>query len=268
MTRRRFVIVGAYAAGGVLIRRGLASEKTPEGRVEVCCRFDGDPPEPRILDCSEDPYCAKRYRKEPLRDESLLVGREGALRNVFVVVRKGLPKGRSWPPPAEPVVVDQDCVFIPHVIGVQVGQPLEFRNSARTLEVPHGYPVRNKEFSFNLPEKTSARVVFEFPETFHLECDVHPWELGFCHVVEHPFFAVTDVQGRALLTGLPPGTYELEFWHEKLGVQKRTVTIERGAALRLDDVVFRKRRRRRSRAPSSSAPSPPPASQADLRGGT
>jgi len=164
--------------------------------------------------------------------------------------------------PADPVIMDQDCEFIPHIVAVQVGQPLEFHNSARTLEVPHGYPTRNKEFSFNLAEKTSERITFGFPETFRLECDVHPWELAFCHVVEHPFFAISDERGQAEIQGLPPGTYELEFWHERLGVQKRTVTIKPGQATHMDDVVFRLSRRRRPRPPAGSSPASQPTSKA------
>ena len=91
----------------------------------------------------------------------------------------------------------------------------------------------------------SAQVVLKYPETFRLKCDVHPWELAFCHVMEHPFFAVSDVRGQVAFRGVPAGQYELAFWHEKLGVQKRTVTIKEGQTTRVEDVIFKPPTRRR-----------------------
>ena len=260
MSRRRFLAAAGVSLGGLLARSGLAEREqerererddSPEGLL-VRCRYEGDAPEPLVLDCSDDPYCARLFRNDPLLDDSLLVGEDGALQNVFVVVREGLPEGRTWPVPEKPAVMDQNCKFIPRIVGVQVGQPLEFRNSARTLEVPHGFPKLNPEFSFNMPENSTKRITFEFAETFHLECDVHPWELGYCHVVAHPFFALTDKKGRAVVKGLSPGTYEVEFWHETLGVQRKTVEIESERS-RMDEVVFQPpRRRRRQTSPSAS----------------
>ncbi|HBL25431.1 MAG TPA: TonB-dependent receptor, partial [Acidobacteria bacterium] len=40
-----------------------------------------------------------------------------------------------------------------------------------------------------------------------------------------PFFHVTGKDGKFKITGLPPGTYDLEAWHEKLGVQTAKVTV-------------------------------------------
>jgi len=40
-----------------------------------------------------------------------------------------------------------------------------------------------------------------------------------------PFFAVSKQDGSFTITGLPPGTYTIEAWHEKFGTQTATVTI-------------------------------------------
>jgi len=43
--------------------------------------------------------------------------------------------------------------------------------------------------------------------------------------VPHPYFAVTDEKGEFKLPGLPPGSYTLEAWHERLGKQTAQVSI-------------------------------------------
>ena len=155
--------------------------------------------------------------------------------------------------PSVPVAIHENCWFAPHVVGVMAGQPLEFSNRSKTLEVPHGMTKRNKEFSFYIREGMTKQVVLKYPETFRLLCDVHPWELAYCHVMSHPFFAVSDARGRAAIPGLPPGEYQLRFWHERLGTLTRPVRIEAGKTTKLDDVIFkpRSKRRRTKREPKN-----------------
>jgi hypothetical protein len=57
------------------------------------------------------------------------------------------------------------------------------------------------------------------------KCDVHKWMHAFVGVLDHPYYAVTGADGAFDLTGLPPGTYTIEAWHETLGAQTQTVTI-------------------------------------------
>src|ERR1043165_1095257 len=68
--------------------------------------------------------------------------------------------------------------------------------------------------------------------TFHhkevmvpFKCDVHGWMNAYVGVLDHPFFAVTDKDGKFSLKGLPPGTYTIEAWHEKAGTQTAQVTV-------------------------------------------
>ena len=57
------------------------------------------------------------------------------------------------------------------------------------------------------------------------KCDVHGWMNAYVGVVDHPYFAVTDKGGKFELKDLPPGTYTIEAWHEKLGTQTQSVTL-------------------------------------------
>jgi hypothetical protein len=44
-------------------------------------------------------------------------------------------------------------------------------------------------------------------------------------VVSHPYFAVSAGGGKFELKDVPPGTYTVEAWHEKLGTQSQSVTL-------------------------------------------
>jgi plastocyanin len=159
--------------------------------------------------------------------EYFVVGPDSGLENVFVSVKSGLG-ARTFPAPTAPVVLDQQgCHYTPHVVGVQVGQPLEIVNSDDTLHNVHAVPQVNEEFNIGQPIKgmKNTRKFTAREVAILFKCDVHGWMNAYVGVVEHPFFAVTAGGGRFSLETLPPGTYEIEAWHEKLGTETQTVTV-------------------------------------------
>lgn len=187
--------------------------------------FDGTPAAPRPLRMDSDPLCVP----EPgATSELLLVGPEGGLQNVFVYVKEGLG-ARTYAVPDTPVLLDQvGCRYIPHVFGVQVGQTIQVSNSDPLVHNVHAVPRSNKEFNFGQPAKTPpVPRVFDAPEIgVPFRCDVHGWMNAYANVVTHPFFAVTSADGRFEITGLPAGTYTIELWHEQLGTQTQSVTVD------------------------------------------
>jgi hypothetical protein len=70
---------------------------------------------------------------------------------------------------------------------------------------------------------------FDQPEYVRISCDVHDWMEGWLVVAEHPYYEVTDENGSFKLNNVPPGNYQLEIWHEKLGKQTREVTVKAGS---------------------------------------
>ena len=187
--------------------------------------FDGPAPQPAVVRMDSDPNCVDSG--VTVTDETMVVGDDGALQNVFVYVKDGLGDLR-FPIPSTPFVLDQQgCRYVPHVVGVQVGQSIEILNSDPTLHNVHAVPSTNQEFNTGQPlpgmrhthQFTTAEVMVPFT------CDVHPWMDAYVGVVDHPFFAVTGADGSFNLEGLPPGTYTIEAWHERLGSRTQTVTI-------------------------------------------
>lgn len=197
--------------------------------------FAGTAPSLRPVTMDADPQCAQKH-DGPVPNEVLLLGDGNTMGNVFVKVNSGLAE-KQWPAPSEPAVIDQEgCIYHPHVMGVMAGQPLVFLNSDELLHNVHGLPKLNREFNRGMPATVkSAQEVLNTPEPlFPVKCDVHPWMQAYVAVMAHPYFAVTAEDGRFEIRNLPAGTYEIEAWHERLGTQTATVTVEDGGSATSD----------------------------------
>ena len=208
---------------------------TVTGRV----RFTGTKPTNPAIDMSEEPKCKEKYQTPP-RTETVMVNANGALANVFVYVKSGLPADAKYPAPTTPVVIDQDgCHYKPHVFGIQVSQPLEIRNSDPLLHNIKAKATKNRPFNISQPRaglKTTR--TFSAPEVMvSLECNVHGWMQAYAGVLPHPFYSVTATEGTFTIKGLPAGTYTVEAWHERYGTQTATVTVT-GTESKTADFTF------------------------------
>jgi plastocyanin len=182
---------------------------------------------PRIeIDMAQDPACS--LSADPNFSEQYIV-KDGRLRNVFVYVKDGLGN-KIYPAPSTPVQLDQKgCRYIPHVVGVMAGQPVEFTNSDPTMHNIHttAETPTNPEIDISQPPKGgTTQKVFAKPELMiPVRCNNHPWMNAFINVSPNPFYSVSDENGGFTIRGLPPGTYTLVADHEVLGQQTTQVTV-------------------------------------------
>ena len=189
--------------------------------------FDGKIPPMKPLTMDADPACAKKHAK-PVLNEMLVLGSGNAMGNILVWVSKGVPEGKTFPPPKTPVTIDQNgCIYVPHVQGIMVGQAYRILNSDGILHNVHSLPKVNRSFNKPMPPTLKeTTTTFDKPEpVFQIKCDVHPWMSAFIGVFTHPFFTVTKNDGKFSIPGLDPGTYEVTAWHERLGTQTATITV-------------------------------------------
>jgi len=211
----------AGAPGGQKVDAATAGELT--GTVTV----DGMVPKNAPIRMNADPVCVME-NKTPQTQETYEVGSDGkSLANVFVYVKDGLGN-YVYDPPTGPVTIDQkDCRYHPHVFGIRVGQELTILNSDPTLHNIHALPKNNAEFNNGQPiQGMKMTHKFDKPEVMvPFKCDVHGWMNAYVGVLDHPYFAVTDANGKFDIKTLPPGTYTIEAWHEKLGTSTQMVTI-------------------------------------------
>ena len=205
-----WIFVPAAALAGLIACGGSGTSEAPPAApaapvdpataatVSGTVVLEGDAPAPELVKMSADPFCTTAgHDNQPT--QYFVVGESNGLENVFVYVKSGLGS-RMFPPPTTPAVLDQQgCRYVPHVVGVQMGQPL------KGMKLTH---------TFTAPE-----IMIPF------KCDVHGWMNAFVGVVDNPYYAVSASGGTFTLAGLPPGTYEIEAWHEKLGTRTQTVTV-------------------------------------------
>lgn len=195
------------------------------GTIRGIVRFEGEPPRRKELAMGNEPAC---QHATPPRTEKVVV-EDGKLQGVFVYVRRG---HEGWIPPAapaEPEELDQHgCLYVPHVLAVQTGQPLHVKNSDETTHNVNLDARRNGQTGNFTQGRNQEDLVFVFERREHgipFKCDIHPWMGAVVHVQDHPWFAVSGPDGRFEIRGVPPGSYSLEAIQEELGKQRVDVVV-------------------------------------------
>ena len=210
------------ALTGVLVPAGT---KLGDGAIVGRVFSKGPVSEGEPVVMNADAWCRGSHA-EPPRNMDFVVAADGALKNAFVRIATGIDQ--RFAPPAEPVTLDQrGCFYQPRVVGMQVGQPLRVLNSDATLHNVHTTSRANAAFNFGMTlQGQEVTRYFDAEEVMiPVRCNVHPWMTGFIGVLWHPYFDVTDETGEFAIRDVPPGRYEIEVWHERLGTLRRAVTL-------------------------------------------
>src|SRR5437879_677150 len=186
------------------------------------------PPEKENTLIKADATCGKLHT-EPVTTHFYVVGANSGLGDVFVTL-KGI-SGKSTGASAAPAVLDQKgCEYTPYIFAVQTNQKIVVKNSDPVLHNIHPMPAApgNKEDNkAQMPNGPELTFVFPSPEVFlKFVCNVHPWMFAYACVVEHPYFAVTDKDGKYTIKNVPDGKYTMEVYHRKAAPTSAPVTAE------------------------------------------
>jgi hypothetical protein len=134
----------------VLPALALCATAAGAGTITGAVVYDGKVPTLRPLSVAAEPMCSKKHETVP--NEALVLGSGNSMANVLVRVVSGLPAGKTWPAPKEPVTMDQQgCQYVPHVMGLMVGQPFKVLNSDGILHNVHALPKVNRPFNMAMP---------------------------------------------------------------------------------------------------------------------
>ncbi|MGH9498060.1 MAG: carboxypeptidase regulatory-like domain-containing protein [Terriglobales bacterium] len=210
-----------HAGGGPSSSQAIAGAATVRGVV----RFEGKVPAAKPINMAADPSCARQHLTPALNQE-IMVGAKGGLQNVIVFVSDGLA-GHTFDSPSQPAVIEQKgCLYQPHVLALRTNQQLEVVNDDPTTHNIHPMPANNREW--NKAELPGTKMEEAFPRqeiAIPVKCNVHPWMHSYVAVFNHPYFVVTGKDGSFDLRNLPPGTYTVEAWHERMGTSIQKITV-------------------------------------------
>jgi len=179
--------------------------------------------------CPLGPKC----NKNAVLDETLIVNPESrGIKNVVVWLRPnnmnpkaGFAAKEIHPADAKRkprnLVIDQPCcMFEPHLLAARAGDALVVKNSAAVAHNFFWDSANNGAVNVNIPANGQHKFpnpLAAEPAAIPFKCAIHPWMGGYARVFDHPYFAVTDKDGKFEIKDAPAGNYRVVYWHEKVG---------------------------------------------------
>ena len=233
---KRSIRLAAVLLGGIC----TASFGQLIGKVTL----EGTAPQMRqIKEMAAIPQCDALH-KDPVFEDTVVAGDKGELANVIVFIKEnkaGDLKGRQIEKPAK---LDQKgCMYQPHVLVVQVGEPVTIVNSDPFLHNARSVAVANKPFNIaQIKAGENSLEPFTTEETFQIKCDVHPWMKAVVRVFDHPYFTTTGEDGKFTIDtqGLKDGTYTVQAWHELYkDTEPQTIEVKDGKASKELDFTYK-----------------------------
>jgi plastocyanin len=129
--------------------------------------------------------------------------------------------------------------FVPHLLAITVGSIVDFPNSDTTFHNVFSLARGNQFDLGRYPPGRTGGHKFDTPGIVPVSCDIHSHMSAYILVFNHPFFAVTDDDGRYSITGVPPGTYTLVVWSELGHAENKTVSLGESETVDADFRVSR-----------------------------
>jgi plastocyanin len=136
--------------------------------------------------------------------------------------------------PGHAVMDQRNETFVPHLLAITTGTTVDFPNSD---QIYHNVFSLSKAKTFDLGRYAAGHsrpVVFDRTGIVRVFCDIHSHMNAFILVFNHPFFAITDAEGRYHIDNVPAGSYNVIAWNEGLSSDPKGVTVPDGGSAALD----------------------------------
>jgi plastocyanin len=155
-----------------------------------------------------------------------------------IVYLDSAPRGAFETSDGGHAVMDQrNESFVPHVLAITTGTTVDFPNSDRFY---HNVFSLSKPKTFDLGRYAaghSKSIRFDRPGIVRVFCDIHSHMNAYILVFSHPFFALTDRDGRYRIDTVPSGTYGIVAWNEGTSSDIRSVTVPDGGTAEIDFTI-------------------------------
>ena len=155
-----------------------------------------------------------------------------------IVYLESAPRGAFETSDGGHAVMDQrNESFVPHVLAITTGTTVDFPNSDRFY---HNVFSLSKIKTFDLGRYAaghSKSIRFDRAGIVRVFCDIHSHMNAYIVVFSHPFFALTDGDGRYRIDNVPSGTYGVIAWNEGTRSESRSVTVPDGGTAEIDFTI-------------------------------
>jgi hypothetical protein len=225
MHRREFLARSAGAlAAGLSLPAFVRAAGDQWGDLVGRFVYDGKAPERKKLKVDKDLPCCGKF---DIRDESLLVGADGGLRNVFLYVRSkavAISPELEQDVPARVTLDNRDCIFQPHCLKLWYPkQEFYTINSDPVAQNIAFEPLGDVPCNAVIPVGGNASYKFTRRQMIPvlIKCNYHPWESGYILPRENPYVDISARDGTFRIAKLPAGELEFQAWHERVGYLHR-----------------------------------------------
>ena len=134
--------------------------------------------------------------------------------------------GRVGPTPGHFEILQEDKHFLPRVLPMPVGSSVDFPNLDPFFHNVFSL-FEGKRFDLGLYEAGASRsTLFDRPGVSYIFCNIHPEMIAVVVAVPSDLFTQTDTEGRYSIGDVPPGTYTLRVWHERMETRAGTTAVE------------------------------------------
>ena len=154
------------------------------------------------------------------------------IRNVVVYLKDVAFHGAL--PPTRADLRQEHETFLPHVLAITRGSTVDFPNDDPIF---HNVFSLSSAASFDLrryPKGQSRSRPFPKAGIVKVYCNIHSHMSATILVLDHPYFAIPNLDGTFELPTVPAGQYTLVGWHERVGERRVGVRVERGKATTVD----------------------------------
>src|SRR5687768_2690147 len=152
----------------------------------------------------------------------------------------GISSGRPLPEIRRNEIVIERCRYSPRVLGVIAGTTINVKSRDKLVLTSRFYREGAPEPVAEVHTVDDGQVVpnekiANKPGIVEIRTPQQPWIRGYIAVFDHPYFAVADEGGRFTIDSLPPGTYTVKVWHERLDKPtEQRVVVGSGGTGRLE----------------------------------
>jgi hypothetical protein len=136
-----------------------------------------------------------------------------------IVWISGVTTGKALPINRRVELSSENCQLDPRVQATVSQSAVNVFNDDKALhtlvflEASTGDTIQRMPF-FNSGQVVASEKLAKHAGVVEVRCVQHPWSRAFIATFNHPYFAVTENDGKFAIDSLPPGSYTLNVWHE------------------------------------------------------